>query len=102
MDISVDGEIKSTTSSGHGPVDAIFNAVKTLVPHDAKLELYQVHAVTAGTDAQAEVTVRLNKNGNIVSGNSRDTDTLVASAKAYIVAVNKLKNFEVRKKDHGI
>ena len=69
----------------------IFNGIKQLAPHQkARLELYQVHAVTGGTDAQAEVTVRLNQDGKIVTGNGRDTDTLVASAVAYIAAVNKL------------
>ena len=86
-----------------GPVDAIFNGVKKLVAHNAKLELYQVHAVTGGTDAQAEVTVRLQKDGKIVSGNSRDTDTLVASAQAYIAAVNKLKKLdENANKEHVV
>lgn len=87
--LSVGGEELSAESTGDGPVDALFKGIKELVPHGAGLDLYQVHAVTGGTDAQAEVTVRLNKDGRIITGNSRDTDTLVASAKAYIGAVNK-------------
>ena len=79
-----------TKSSGDGPVDAIFNALIHLVPHKGKLQLYQVHAVTEGTDAQAEVSVRLSENGKTVVGQGSDTDTLVASAKAYINALNKL------------
>tara|TARA_B110001450_G_scaffold142547_1_gene133483 strand:- start:301 stop:1530 length:1230 start_codon:yes stop_codon:yes gene_type:complete len=79
-----------TKSSGDGPVDAIFNALMHLVPHKGKLQLYQVHAVTEGTDAQAEVSVRLSENGKTVVGQGSDTDTLVASAKAYINALNKL------------
>ena len=60
-------------------------------PHEAQLQLYQVHAVTEGTDAQAEVTVRLEENGKTVNGQGADTDTLVASAAAPIVhALNKL------------
>jgi 2-isopropylmalate synthase len=103
IELSVDGKVKKIKTSGDGPVDAIFNGVKGLVNHNAKLELYQVHAVTGGTDAQAEVTVRLQKDGKIVSGNSRDTDTLVASALAYIGAVNKLQNLEfIGMKDPGV
>ena len=88
--LKVDGGEKKANSSGTGPVDATFNAICSLMPHDADLELYQVHAVTQGTDAQAEVTVRLKEEGRIFSGNGRDTDTLVASAQAYIAALNKL------------
>ena len=77
-------------SSGNGPVDATFNCIKALVSHDANLELYQVHAVTEGTDAQAEVSVRLSENGKSVSAKGADPDTLVASAKAYLGALNKL------------
>lgn len=88
--LTINGKKQDVTATGDGPVDAIFNAIKTLIPHEGHLELYQVHAVTAGTDAQAEVTVRLRKNNRIVSGNGRDTDTMVASALAYINAVNKL------------
>ena len=76
--------------TGNGPVDATFNAVQAIWPHDAALELYQVHAVTEGTDAQAEVTVRLNDNGMTVNGQGADYDTLVASARAYVNALNKL------------
>jgi 2-isopropylmalate synthase len=61
-----------------------------MVPHEATLELYQVHAVTEGTDAQAEVSVRLSENGRSVTAKGADPDTLVASAKAYIAALNKL------------
>ena len=75
---------------GNGPVDATFNCIKAMVPHEATLELYQVHAVTQGTDAQAEVSVRLAENGNSVTAKGADPDTLVASAKAYIAALNKL------------
>ena len=88
--IEIDGESKSNKSDGDGPVDATFNSIKALFPHDAKLLLYQVHAVTEGTDAQAEVTVRLEENGKTVNGQGADTDTLVASARAYVNALNKL------------
>ncbi|MDK3072193.1 2-isopropylmalate synthase [Sedimentitalea sp. JM2-8] len=88
--MEIDGVEQSTTQSGDGPVDATFNAVKALFPHRAKLQLYQVHAVTEGTDAQATVSVRMEEDGRIVTGQSADTDTVVASAKAYVNALNRL------------
>lgn len=85
-----DGEEVAAISRGNGPVDAIFNAIRQIMPHDdAMLELYQVHAVTGGTDAQAEVTVKLEQGGHTYFGQSADADTLVASARAYIHALNK-------------
>jgi 2-isopropylmalate synthase len=90
LTLEIDGVRKSVGATGDGPVDATFNAIKKLAPHEAKLQLFQVHAVTAGTDAQAEVTVRLEENGKTVNGQGADTDTLVASAKAYLHALNKL------------
>ena len=81
---------KSIDATGDGPVDATFNAIKMLHPHGATLELYQVHAVTEGTDAQATVSVRLEQEGRVYTGQSSDTDTVVASAKAYVNALNKL------------
>ena len=71
-------------------MDAAFNAVTELFPHTASLQLYQVHAVTEGTDAQAEVTVRLEEAGKTVNGQGADPDTLVASVRAYVNALNKL------------
>ena len=90
MKLDIEGTSKIAEEEGNGPVDAVFNCVKTLVPHDAKLELYQVHAVTAGTDAQAEVSVRLSQDGRSVTSRASDPDTLVASAKAYLGALNKI------------
>ena len=84
------GEKLSLEQEGNGPVDAVFKAIRKLIPHKAILDLYQVHSVTEGTDAQAEVTVRLDDDGRIFTGNSSDIDTLVASSKAYISALNKL------------
>ena len=82
-----DGVQQTVQSTGNGPVDATFNAIHKLVPHKAKLALYQVHAVTEGTDAQAEVSVRLEdeaEGGRAVTARAADPDTLVASAKAYL------------------
>ncbi|MBL9059199.1 MAG: 2-isopropylmalate synthase, partial [Mangrovicoccus sp.] len=88
--LTVDGVDRQVTAQGDGPVDATFNAVKALFPHQARLQLYQVHAVTEGTDAQATVTVRMEEAGRIVTGSASDTDTVVASAKAYVAALNRL------------
>lgn len=90
MELEVDGEVKAVEATGDGPVDAAFNGIKQLFPHEASLQLYQVHAVTQGTDAQAEVTVRLEESGKTVNGSGADTDTMVASVKAYVHALNKL------------
>ncbi|WP_036257672.1 2-isopropylmalate synthase [Methylocapsa aurea] len=90
LTLDFDGEQKTHQATGNGPVDAIFNAILALAPHNAVLELYQVHAVTKGTDAQAEVSVRLAEDGKSVTAKGADPDTLVASARAYIAALNKL------------
>lgn len=90
MKLQVDDKIVTEEQEGNGPVDATFNAIKALVPHEAVLELYQVHAVTEGTDAQAEVSVRLSADDRSVTSRAADPDTLVASAQAYLGALNKL------------
>ena len=91
LTLRIDGEEVTAATKGNGPVDALFNAVKKLVPHEeATLELYEVSAVTAGADAQAEVSVVLAENGRTVRGVGAHNDTLVASARAYVNALNKL------------
>ena len=90
LELEIDGKLGKVTATGDGPIDAIFDAIKQLFPHEAKLQLFQVQAVTQGTDAQAEVTVRLEEEGKTVNGQGADTDTLVAAARAYVNALNKL------------
>ena len=90
LTLTIDEVDHQVTAQGDGPVDATFNAVNQLVEHTAVLQLYQVHAVTEGTDAQATVTVRMQEGGKIVTGQASETDTVVASAKAYVNALNKL------------
>jgi 2-isopropylmalate synthase len=90
LTLDIDGHHQTAQTTGNGPVDATFNAIQKIVPHQATLELYQVHAVTEGTDAQAEVSTRLTAEGRSVTGRASDPDTLVASAKAYLSALNKL------------
>jgi 2-isopropylmalate synthase len=90
-----DGDVVAETQ-GDGPVDAVFKAIERMVNSHAQLTLYSVNAITTGTDAQGEVTVRLERDGRIVNGNGADTDIIVASAKAYLNALNKLHSRELR------
>jgi len=90
MKVTIDGEPAEATFEGTGSVDAIFNAIKAVVGQDPHLVLYAVDGVTGGTDAQASAHVRLEMNGRIVSGNAAEPDTLVASARAYLNAYNRL------------
>ena len=90
MKLEVFGQIKEASETGDGPVDAIFKCIKSLYPHEVKLLLYNVHAVTEGTDAQATVSVRIEEQGKTTVGQAANTDTLVASADAYLNALNKL------------
>jgi 2-isopropylmalate synthase len=103
LTLDVAGHHQTVQATGNGPVDATFNAIKAIVPHDAKLLLYQVHAVTEGTDAQAEVSVRLEDaaTGRQVTGRSADPDTLVASAKAYVAAVDRIQQMAASKRLHA-
>jgi len=86
------GREKKAESQGDGPVDATFKAIESVAKSGADLLLYSVNAVTTGTESQGEVTVRLAKGGRIVNGVGADTDVIVASAKAYISALNKLES----------
>ncbi len=88
--LRIDGQERSTTAQGDGPVDATFKAIEALVQARTQLLLYSVNAITTGTDSQGEVTVRLERGGRIVNGQGADTDIVVASAKAYVNALNKM------------
>ena len=90
LEMEVDGTVHAAEATGDGPVDATFNAIRSLFPHEARLVLFSVGAVTEGTDAQAKTTVRLEEGGKMVDGQGADTDTIVASARAYVHALNKL------------
>ncbi len=88
--VSLDGEERGLSAAGSGPVDASYKAIEALVNTGSQLLLYSVNAITSGTDSQGEVTVRLERGGRIVNGQGADTDIVIASAKAYINACNKL------------
>lgn len=96
LKLEIDGVTQSAEATGDGPVDATFNAIRALFTHEARLVLFSVGAVTEGTDAQAKTTVRLEEAGKMVDGQGADTDTIVASARAYIHALNKLLVKRVR------
>lgn len=92
----VNGEIREAREGGDGPVDAAFSAIEAIVDSGAELRLYSVNSITGGTDAQGEVTVRLMQDQRIVNGQAADTDIVVASAKSYVNALNKLHQSEFR------
>jgi len=96
VELEIEGTNHKATAEGDGPVDAAFKAIKSLVEPNGKLLLYQVNAITAGTDAQGEVTVRLQDGDRIVNGQGKDTDIVVASAKALIDALNKLPGMHAK------
>ncbi len=87
--LTIDGEEKHANADGSGPVDATFKAIESVVGSGCKLELYSVSNITTGTDSQGEVTVRIDKDGRVINGQGADTDIIIASAKAYINALNK-------------
>ncbi|MDQ6975284.1 MAG: 2-isopropylmalate synthase [Mariprofundaceae bacterium] len=90
--LAIDGQQHSATGRGDGPVDAAFKAIKLLVEPNGRLLLYSVNAITLGSDAQGEVTVRLENDGRIVNGQGANTDIIVASVQAFIAALNRLPN----------
>ncbi|MDH7637864.1 2-isopropylmalate synthase [Sphingomonas oryzagri] len=91
LTLEVDGVEKTAATRGNGPVDALFNAIREIVPHEqSMLDRYEVHAVTGGTDAQAEVSVVLSENGRTTRGTGAHHDTMVASVRAYTNALNKM------------
>ena len=88
--LALDGEERSATADGGGPVDASFKAIESILQTETDLLLYSVNNITSGTDAQGEVTVRIAKDGRIFNGQGADTDIVIASAKAYVNALNKV------------
>jgi 2-isopropylmalate synthase len=88
--LHVEGKEQQAAAEGSGPVDATYKAIESIINSGADLQLYSVNNITSGTDSQGEVTVRLEKGGRIVNGQGSDTDIVIASAKAYIHALNKI------------
>jgi 2-isopropylmalate synthase len=96
VELEIAGQVHKATAQGDGPVDAAFKAINSLVDPNGTLLLYSVNAITSGTDAQGEVTVRLQDGNRIVNGQGSDTDIVVASAKALIAALNKLPGMHAK------
>jgi 2-isopropylmalate synthase len=92
LTLTVGGNETQTSSEGSGPVDAAFKAIEAVARSGSELLLYSVNAITTGSDAQGEVTVRLLRDGRVMDGQGADTDIIVASAKAYLNALNKLQS----------
>ena len=92
MTLNINGVEQRAEASGDGPVDACFKAIDKLTAVGVELQLYSVNAITTGTDSQGEVTVRVQKDGQVVNGQGADTDVVIASAKSYINALNKVIN----------
>lgn len=88
--LKIDGKEKSATASGGGPVDAAFKAIESMVKSGTELQLYSVSNITSGTDSQGEVAVRVEQDGRVINGQGADTDIVIASAKAYINALNRV------------
>lgn len=96
VEVTIDGQARKADARGNGAVDAAFSAIEKIIQSGSALQLYSVNSITGGTDAQGEVSVRLEKDGAIVNGNGADLDIIVASAKSYINALNKLSSPDAR------
>ena len=100
--LEVDGEEKTASAQGGGPVDATYKAIESIVCSESELQLYSVNSITSGTDSQGEVTVRLERDGKIVNGLGADTDIVIASAKAYINALNLMGSTQEKQHPQGL
>ena len=94
----INGQLSTQTGTGDGPVDAVYRTIAALTETKSLLKAYIVKAITGGTDAQGEVSVRVEENGEVVRGHGSDTDIIIASAQAYLNALNKLADLAER---HG-
>lgn len=98
VELLINGQLASQTGTGDGPVDAVYRTIAALTATKSLLKAYIVKAITGGTDAQGEVSVRVEENGEVVTGHGSDTDIIIASAQAYLNALNKLADVMER---HG-
>ena len=101
MELSIDGHVTRQTGTGDGPVDAVYRTVAAMTQTKSRLLTYSVKAITGGTDAQGEVSVRIEEDGRTVTGHGADTDIIVASARAYLNALNKLAFWSSKSTDAG-
>lgn len=96
VELLMDGQSASQTGTGDGPVDAVYRTIASLTETKSQLRAYIVKAITGGTDAQGEVSVRVEENGETVTGHGSDTDIIMASTQAYLNALNKLADLVKR------
>lgn len=96
VELMMDGRVSKMTGTGDGPVDAVYRTIAALTETKSLLRAYIVKAITGGTDAQGEVSVRVEENGDTVTGHGSDTDIIIASAQAYLNALNKLADLAER------
>lgn len=96
VELEIDGKSVTQSGTGDGPVDAVYRTIAAMTQTKSKLLMFGVNAITGGTDAQGEVSVRLEEDGRTVSGHGADTDIITASARAYLNALNKLAYFALK------
>ncbi|MCS6295324.1 MAG: 2-isopropylmalate synthase [Nitrospira sp.] len=96
VELEIDGKAVSHSGTGDGPVDAVYRTIAAMTQTKSKLLMFGVNAITGGTDAQGEVSVRLEEDGRTVSGHGADTDIITAAARAYLNALNKLAYFAAK------
>jgi 2-isopropylmalate synthase len=97
VELDVEGRVVKQTGHGDGPVDAVLRTIATITGTKSKLDAYLVKGITGGTDALGEVTVKVEEQGKKVAGHGADTDIIIASAKAYVNALNKLEYWKKSK-----
>ena len=102
VEMEVDGKVIKESGYGDGPVDAVYKTIARITSTRSKLLKYSVNAITGGTDAQGEVSVRIEEDGHIALGQGAHTDIIVASAKAYVNALNRLEHIKSTRKDRLI
>lgn len=101
VELEIDGRAHTHTGTGDGPVDAVYRTIAAMTHTKSTLLMFAVNAITGGTDAQGEVSVRVEENGRTVTGHGADTDIITASARAYLNALNKLAYFASKQGDGG-
>ena len=90
VELNIDGQVIKASGTGDGPVDAVYRTIAAITKTKSKLLMFGVNAITGGTDAQGEVSVRVEEDGRTVSGHGADTDIIMAAARAYLNALNRL------------
>jgi 2-isopropylmalate synthase len=101
VELQIDGHSITKTGTGDGPVDAVYRTIAAITNTKSKLLMFGVNAITSGTDAQGEVSVRIEENGRTVTGHGADTDIITAAARAYLNALNKLAYWASKQGDEA-